>query len=64
MINPPCNYNERDGWRAQIQPLDIEILDCFSTMNFLQIFCLPSKKIKHKKEDARKDSQAPFTRSY
>ena len=42
MINPPGNYNERHEWRAQIQSLDIEILDCFSTINFLQIFCLPS----------------------
>jgi hypothetical protein len=48
MINPPWNYNERHGWRAQIQPLDIKILDCFSTMNFLQIFCWPSQKNKIK----------------
>ena len=49
---PQVNYNERQGWRAQIQPLDIKILDCFNTMNFLQIFCLPPHPLR-----------APLTRS-
>jgi len=44
--------------RAQIQPLDIKIFNCFITMNFLQIFCWPSQKNKKKtkKKDTRKDS--------